>query len=240
MDLGCSPVGSVDLLVVPCVGDPGVIEASWLKETAEVINIGTTFSEEHDHLLSDFEGDLSVLVKRFSPFGCLLLIATVGVGDGVGLCLCRSCCTCFTCCGSIGETVVVGISCRNRLSVVVTKLVSVSKWSVLSYNDISVSLSLSCRWCRCRCRCRFVPVPVYLSFVGVGADAGSCQCWCRCRCCQCRSISLLSLVGVEVVGVSAGNVSTLVLIVRTNGRKRNTSLQKEIRYQIANWCRKRI
>jgi len=38
-----------------------------LKETAEVINIGTTFSEEHDRLLSDFEGDLSVSAKRFSP-----------------------------------------------------------------------------------------------------------------------------------------------------------------------------
>jgi S-adenosylmethionine:tRNA ribosyltransferase-isomerase len=61
-----SMVGSADI-VVSCVGDPGVMKASWLKEDAEVINIGTTFSEEHDRLLSDFEGDLSVAAKRFSP-----------------------------------------------------------------------------------------------------------------------------------------------------------------------------
>jgi len=59
-------VGSADI-VVSCVGDPGVMEASWLKEDAEVINIGTTFSEEHDRLLSDFEGNLSATAKRFSP-----------------------------------------------------------------------------------------------------------------------------------------------------------------------------
>ena len=59
-------VGSADI-VVSCVGEPGVMEASWLKEGAEVINVGTTFSEEQDRLLSDFEGDVSVAAKRFSP-----------------------------------------------------------------------------------------------------------------------------------------------------------------------------
>jgi len=61
-----SMVGSADI-VVSCVGEPGVMEASWLKEDAQVINIGTTFSEKHDRLLSDFEGDLSVAAKQFSP-----------------------------------------------------------------------------------------------------------------------------------------------------------------------------
>ena len=61
-----SLVGSADI-VVSCVGEPGVMDASWLKEGAEVINVGTTFSEEQDGLFSDFEGDLSVAAKRFSP-----------------------------------------------------------------------------------------------------------------------------------------------------------------------------
>jgi len=61
-----SLVGAADI-VVSCVGDPGVFEASWLKEGTEVINVGTTFSEEQDRLLSDFEGDLSIKAKRFSP-----------------------------------------------------------------------------------------------------------------------------------------------------------------------------
>lgn len=61
-----SMVGSADIIVA-CVGDPGVMKASWLKEDAVVINVGTTFSEEHDRLLSDFEGDLSVATDRFSP-----------------------------------------------------------------------------------------------------------------------------------------------------------------------------
>jgi len=59
-------VRSADI-VVSCVGDPGVMDASWLKEGAEVINVGTTFSEEHDRLLSDFEGNLSDAAKRYSP-----------------------------------------------------------------------------------------------------------------------------------------------------------------------------
>ncbi len=62
-----SMVRSADI-VVSCVGDPGVMNASWLKEGAEVINVGTTFSEEHDRLLSDFEGNLSdSAAQRYSP-----------------------------------------------------------------------------------------------------------------------------------------------------------------------------
>ncbi|VEU37593.1 unnamed protein product [Pseudo-nitzschia multistriata] len=61
-----SLVGSADI-VVSCVGDPGIFEARWLKEGAEVINVGTTFSEEKDRLLSDFEGDFLAKAKRFSP-----------------------------------------------------------------------------------------------------------------------------------------------------------------------------
>lgn len=61
-----SMVGSADI-VVSCVGAPGVMKASWLKKDAEVINIGTTFSEEHDRLLSDFEGNLTAVANRFSP-----------------------------------------------------------------------------------------------------------------------------------------------------------------------------
>ncbi len=61
-----SMVRSADI-VVSCVGDPGVMDARWLKEGAEVINVGTTFSEEHDRLLSDFEGNLSDAAKRYSP-----------------------------------------------------------------------------------------------------------------------------------------------------------------------------
>ena len=59
-------VRSADI-VVSCVGDPGVMKTSWLKKDAEVINVGTTFSQEHDRLLSDFEGDLSDAAQRYSP-----------------------------------------------------------------------------------------------------------------------------------------------------------------------------
>jgi len=59
-------VGKADI-VISCVGDPGIFEASWLKEGADVINVGTTFSEEQDRLLSDFSGDLCLRANRFSP-----------------------------------------------------------------------------------------------------------------------------------------------------------------------------
>ena len=53
-------------IVVSCVGSPNAINVSWLKEGAQVINIGTTFSEERECLLSDFEGDLSSMASRYS------------------------------------------------------------------------------------------------------------------------------------------------------------------------------
>jgi S-adenosylmethionine:tRNA ribosyltransferase-isomerase len=63
-------VGSADV-VVSCVGEPGVLDASWLKQDSVVINIGTTFSEDHDSLFSDFgfEDNLASneAVKQFSP-----------------------------------------------------------------------------------------------------------------------------------------------------------------------------
>jgi len=77
-------VGMADV-VVTCVGEPGVLDANWLtnndnnKEAggagggAIVVNVGTTFSEKHDGLLSDFgeDGDDDLVsnenVKFFSP-----------------------------------------------------------------------------------------------------------------------------------------------------------------------------
>jgi methylenetetrahydrofolate dehydrogenase (NADP+)/methenyltetrahydrofolate cyclohydrolase len=43
------------------------MKAEWLKQGAEVINVGTTFSEEKDALLSDFGGDLAQVANRYSP-----------------------------------------------------------------------------------------------------------------------------------------------------------------------------
>lgn len=59
-------VGQADV-VVTCAGDPGAIQAAWLKDGAEVINIGTTFCEKSDGLLSDVEGDIGGKAARYSP-----------------------------------------------------------------------------------------------------------------------------------------------------------------------------
>ena len=59
-------VGQADV-VVTCAGHPGAIQASWLKDGCEVINVGTTFSEEADSLLSDVEGDIGSKAARYSP-----------------------------------------------------------------------------------------------------------------------------------------------------------------------------
>jgi methylenetetrahydrofolate dehydrogenase (NADP+)/methenyltetrahydrofolate cyclohydrolase len=63
-------VGYADI-VVTCVGEPGVLDSSWLKQDSVVINVGTTFSEEHDGLLSDFGSSDNLAsndaVKQFSP-----------------------------------------------------------------------------------------------------------------------------------------------------------------------------
>ena len=59
-------VGQADI-VVTCAGDPGAIQAEWLNDGAEVINIGTTFSESEDGLVSDVEGDIGGKASRYSP-----------------------------------------------------------------------------------------------------------------------------------------------------------------------------
>ncbi|OEU11221.1 THF_DHG_CYH_C-domain-containing protein, partial [Fragilariopsis cylindrus CCMP1102] len=63
-------VGYADI-VVTCVGEPGVLDSSWLKQDSVVVNVGTTFSEEHDGLLSDFGSSGSLAfndaVKQYSP-----------------------------------------------------------------------------------------------------------------------------------------------------------------------------
>jgi methylenetetrahydrofolate dehydrogenase (NADP+)/methenyltetrahydrofolate cyclohydrolase len=61
-----SLVRSADI-VVSCAGSPGLLKAEWVKAGAEVVNVGTTFSEEDDSLVSDFEGDIGATAKRFSP-----------------------------------------------------------------------------------------------------------------------------------------------------------------------------
>ena len=59
-------VGQADV-VVTCAGSPGCVQTSWLKEGAEVINIGTTFCENADALLSDIEGDIEEKAARYTP-----------------------------------------------------------------------------------------------------------------------------------------------------------------------------
>lgn len=59
-------VGRADV-VFACAGEPGALRAEWLKEGAELINVGTTFSAEEDALLSDVAGDVGARVARYSP-----------------------------------------------------------------------------------------------------------------------------------------------------------------------------
>lgn len=54
-------------VVFACAGEPGVLEAAWLKEGAEVISVGTTFCAEEDALLPDVEGDVGARAARYSP-----------------------------------------------------------------------------------------------------------------------------------------------------------------------------
>mmetsp|Transcript_18750 Transcript_18750/g.28428 ORF Transcript_18750/g.28428 Transcript_18750/m.28428 type:complete len:678 (-) Transcript_18750:90-2123(-) len=61
-----SMVGQADV-VVTCAGNPGAIQASWLKDGVEVINVGTTFCDKADALLSDVEGDIEAKANRYSP-----------------------------------------------------------------------------------------------------------------------------------------------------------------------------
>ena len=59
-------VGQADV-VVTCAGSPGCVQADWLKDGAEVVNVGTTFSEDADALVSDVEGDIEAKAARYSP-----------------------------------------------------------------------------------------------------------------------------------------------------------------------------
>jgi len=61
-----SLVGQADV-VVTCAGSPGCVQAEWLKDGAEVVNIGTTFCEKADALLPDVEGDIEAKAARYSP-----------------------------------------------------------------------------------------------------------------------------------------------------------------------------
>jgi methylenetetrahydrofolate dehydrogenase (NADP+)/methenyltetrahydrofolate cyclohydrolase len=54
-------------IVMACAGSPGLLKAEWVKEGAQVINVGTTFVKEKEALVSDFEGDLASKASRFSP-----------------------------------------------------------------------------------------------------------------------------------------------------------------------------
>jgi len=59
-------IGQADV-VITCAGSPGCVQAAWLKDGAEVVNIGTTFSEKADTLVSDVDGDIEAKASRYSP-----------------------------------------------------------------------------------------------------------------------------------------------------------------------------
>ena len=59
-------LGSSDI-VISCVGSPGLMKTEWLKPGADVISVGTSFCEEKETLLSDFEGDLYSKAGKLSP-----------------------------------------------------------------------------------------------------------------------------------------------------------------------------
>lgn len=54
-------------VVVSCAGHPGLLKSEWLKPGAEVVNVGTTFIDEKDGLVSDFDGDLNICAAKYSP-----------------------------------------------------------------------------------------------------------------------------------------------------------------------------
>ena len=60
-------VGNADVIFA-CAGSPGLLKTSWVKPGADIINVGTTFDEQKDALVSDFDdGDLEAVAKRYSP-----------------------------------------------------------------------------------------------------------------------------------------------------------------------------
>jgi methylenetetrahydrofolate dehydrogenase (NADP+) / methenyltetrahydrofolate cyclohydrolase len=54
-------------IIVTAAGEPGLIPAEWIPASATVVNIGTTFVEEVNSLVSDVAGDLSAVGCRYSP-----------------------------------------------------------------------------------------------------------------------------------------------------------------------------
>ena len=54
-------------VIVTAAGEPGLVPAEWISPQATVLNIGTTFVEEADTLMSDISGDLASVGCRFSP-----------------------------------------------------------------------------------------------------------------------------------------------------------------------------
>lgn len=58
-------VGTAEI-IMNCAGLPGLVKAEWISG-AEVINVGTTFKEELDSLVSDVEGDIAKYASRYSP-----------------------------------------------------------------------------------------------------------------------------------------------------------------------------
>ncbi len=58
-------VGDADV-IISCAGLPGLIKAKWING-AVVINVGTTFSEEVDSLVSDVDGDIGKYASKYTP-----------------------------------------------------------------------------------------------------------------------------------------------------------------------------
>lgn len=58
-------VGEADI-IISCAGSPGLVKAEWIKGS-DVINVGNTFIEELDSLVSDVDGEISKYAARFSP-----------------------------------------------------------------------------------------------------------------------------------------------------------------------------
>ncbi|KAL3933359.1 MAG: hypothetical protein SGBAC_010438 [Bacillariaceae sp.] len=58
-------VGEAEV-IISCAGMPGTIKAEWIYG-AVVVNVGSTFDEGKDSLVSDFDGDIDKHASRFSP-----------------------------------------------------------------------------------------------------------------------------------------------------------------------------
>lgn len=54
-------------ILIPCAGQPGIVNSEWIKPGATVINVGTTFSQEKDCLVSDIDGNIEHFAGKFSP-----------------------------------------------------------------------------------------------------------------------------------------------------------------------------